>query len=139
MSGHHADGSIFDLGSQSLAPELNNAVEDSAGVGTFQLAAATFENKEAAGFRTGTVVSLGDLMIHRDIQPIHSRNHSTELNQELAPRPLPPVVTHVGESIIHSYTPVPVAQHPGFMQVGPQQFLYYARQSSRGEGEFRVI
>jgi HSF-type DNA-binding len=140
FSGHHADGSIFDLGresgnvgaSQSLPPELNTAAEGDVG-------AATSENEEATAIRTATVASVGDLMIHRDIQPNHSRNHSTELNQELEPRPLPPVVTRVGESIIHSYTPVPVAQHPGFTQVGPREFLYNARQSSRGEEEFRVI
>jgi HSF-type DNA-binding len=47
-----------------------------------------------------------------------------DLDPQLEPRPLPPVLTWEGGTVIHSYTPIPVAQHPGFVQTGPQEFSF---------------
>jgi HSF-type DNA-binding len=47
----------------------------------------------------------------------------TWLGRELEPRLLPPVITLQGEMALCSYTPVPVARHPDFVQIG--QANYY--------------
>jgi HSF-type DNA-binding len=49
-------------------------------------------------------------------------NPTEDLDGELEPRPLPPIITVQGEVTLYSYAPVPVAQHPGFAQIGPQEF-----------------
>jgi hypothetical protein len=49
------------------------------------------------------------------------------IDRELEPRPLPPVTTVQGETTVYSYSPVPVAQHPGFLQIGPQEYSFSAK------------
>jgi HSF-type DNA-binding len=47
-----------------------------------------------------------------------------DLDGELEPRPLPPVIIRGGETLFPSYLPIPVSHHPGFVRIGPQEFLY---------------
>jgi HSF-type DNA-binding len=53
-----------------------------------------------------------------------SGDGTTWLGRELEPRPLPPVIALQGERALCSYTPVPVAQHPGFVQIGQESYSW---------------
>jgi HSF-type DNA-binding len=55
------------------------------------------------------------------------QDRASEPNPELEPRPLPPVIIQQGEVVCGTYTPVPVAQHPGFVQIGPNEYYGSAR------------
>jgi HSF-type DNA-binding len=48
-------------------------------------------------------------------------------NPELEPRPLPPVMIQQGEVVCGTYTPVPVARHPSFVRIGPNEYYGSAR------------
>jgi HSF-type DNA-binding len=70
--------------------------------------------------------SLFGAVLDSDSWLIKSDNSWT-LDQVLEPRPLPPIVTQLGQSVTFSYTPIPVAHHPGFSQIGPQEFYFNSR------------
>jgi HSF-type DNA-binding len=49
---------------------------------------------------------------------------------QLLPRPLPPVILRQGDTTCQYDVPVPVAQHPNFVQVGPNEFRYNVKYDS---------
>jgi HSF-type DNA-binding len=71
----------------------------------------------------GISESLRDSFLHSGVQLMPS-NDPTVFYRDFEPRPLPPVVTRMDERLMFSYTPIPVAQHPGFLQIGPQEFSF---------------
>jgi HSF-type DNA-binding len=63
-------------------------------------------------------------MIYHQEERAGSECREIDWDQELEPRPLPPVITRVGEVVFPSYSPMPVSHHPGFTQIGPREFLF---------------
>jgi HSF-type DNA-binding len=82
----------------------------------------------------GNAVHQPDSMMRREELWSGFDDHDIQLAQ-VEPRPLPPVVTRVGETVVHSHTPIPVAQHPGFAQIGPHEFLFQGQGVDESEHE----
>jgi hypothetical protein len=81
---------------------------------------------EAMDCLAGVLESQLDVVPHLANQPGISVDSGTDLNDELEPRPLPPVLAWDGEMVVYSHTPMPLMLHPGFAQIGPHEF-YRAR------------
>jgi HSF-type DNA-binding len=69
----------------------------------------------------------------RQEQLASAAQSAVELDSELEPRPLPPLTIVQGETIIHVDVQLPVAQHPGFVQIGPQEFVFNERGGTQDE------
>jgi HSF-type DNA-binding len=110
-------GSSIGASAASLA-----AIEDILGESLDQRRGALGDT--ANGNLDRSVVSPRDSTTVREGQWRNSHDGVADLCPELEPRPLPPVQIREGETVIHSYAPIPVAQHPGFEQTGPQEFSF---------------
>jgi HSF-type DNA-binding len=82
----------------------------------------------------GNTAHQPDSMMRREELWSGFDDHDVDLAQ-VEPMPLPPVVTRVGETVVHSHTPIPVAQHPGFVQIGPREFLFQGQGVDESEHE----
>jgi HSF-type DNA-binding len=58
------------------------------------------------------------------VQQGTTHDRAADLNDELDPSPLPPVIVWDGEAASCSDTPIPIMQHPGFAQTGPHQWSW---------------
>jgi HSF-type DNA-binding len=56
-----------------------------------------------------------------------SLKYSRESDQDLEPRPLPPVLDSQGNTSLSREESVTVSRHPGFVQIGPNEFCFRSK------------
>jgi HSF-type DNA-binding len=136
----HSNGSSIGARQESLAG-MNPAIEGNLGGGMLQFSTRSVPESSAAASApsqlfgnqrldaidhpSGSDVSQGTFMDRPyNYQQIHADDHQGKTDPNLEPRPLPPVTTLRGGMILHLDQPVTVAMHPGFVQIGPQEYYY---------------
>jgi HSF-type DNA-binding len=84
------------------------------------------ETSESSDRSTARDLSRGDFMVRHYNHPIDSADDTAGSDTDLEPRPLPPVLNPPGGDAALVRDPVPVARHPDFVQIGPQEFYFSA-------------
>jgi HSF-type DNA-binding len=120
---HAAVGGSFSLSNTARGARIGSGLFVP-GFASWLPVSAPFAGTRSAFASTGRDLSRSDFMVRHYNHPIYSADDTAGSDSDLEPRPLPPVLNSSGGEAALDRDPVPVARHPDFVQIGPQEFCF---------------